>query len=74
MVFQKKIEEVNMPLVLFDRRGNSDVFLAIISLEFSFRGDLELVGVVLGFENVHIKETIDQKMIDLGDLTFMLKP
>ncbi len=73
-LFRKKTEEVNVPLVLFDRRRNSNAFLAIISLEFSFRGDLELIGVALGFENVYIKETIDQEMIDLGNLPFMLKP
>ena len=42
-----------MSLVLFNWRRNSNVFLAIISLEFSFRGNLELMGIVLGFENIH---------------------
>ncbi len=63
-----------MPLVLFDRRGNSNVFLAIIRLEFSSRADLKLVGEVLRFENVNVKEAIYQKMIDLGDLIVIFEP
>ena len=63
-----------MPLVLLNRRGDSNVLLAIISLEFPFRSNLKLIGVVLGLENIHIKETIDQEMVNLADLTFMLEP
>jgi hypothetical protein len=74
MVHQEKVEQVYVPLILFNRGGYPNVFLTIIGLKFPFRGDFKLIGVILGFENINVKEAIHQKMIDLGDLTLMLKP
>jgi hypothetical protein len=74
MVLQKEAEQMYMPFVLLDRRGDTDVFLAIINLEFSLAGDLKLIGIILGFKNVNVKHPIDQEVINLSNLPPMLKP